>query len=85
VRVRELHRKTKVALASLAVVVMLAFFLAPISYWFSQHGPLNGSNQTIVAYRSLGCLLLGIGDSYYTAGDGLPAMFEFTCRTIVYP
>jgi len=80
-----MRRRAKYAVILVVVVAVLVFFLIPISYWFTQHGPLNANTpQHIDAYQSLGCAVFGIGDSYYTAGDRLPAMFELSCQPIVY-
>lgn len=79
-----MRRSRKIGIVAVVIVALLFFFLASVFYWFSQHGPIPNKTQDIVAYRSLGCVFFGVGDSYYTAGGGLPAMFEFSCQRFVF-
>ena len=49
-----MRRRAKYAVIPLIVVAVLVFFLAPVSYWFTQHGPLPANTpQHIDANRSL--------------------------------
>jgi hypothetical protein len=80
-------RKIAVACTVVAVVV-LVFFFAPIVYWFST-GPYyqafpHPSLDVTPVYRSLGCVTLGVGDSYGPDWFGLvvgcsPASFWSSC------
>jgi hypothetical protein len=86
-----MRRRAKYAVIPVIVVAVLVFFLVPVSYWFTVPEYPTGSHplqantpQHIDAYRSLGCVVFGIGDSYYTAGDRLPAVFELSCQPTVY-
>jgi hypothetical protein len=60
------------ALIGVAAVAVVAFiFLAPAFYWFTQDNPSGGSiavghQPLYTAYRSLGCMVFGYGDAYYT-------------------
>ena len=68
-----MKRNTKAIVAGVVTVGFVAFFfLAPVFYWFTASGPIitpNGNRTTYyIAYRSLGCEYLGLGDTYYAAG-----------------
>lgn len=66
-----MRRRTK-AIVGLAVAVAVAFFFAPVLYWYSlPSGPLYYGQPYPSVYRSLGCATLEIGTTYFpsTAGD----------------
>jgi hypothetical protein len=73
-----------VVVASAAALASAVFFLAPVSYWYSQPGPppTHGYSQ-IDAYRSLGCELLVIGDAYYTPSSGFAGKLVLSCQMMV--
>jgi hypothetical protein len=65
-----MRRRTK-ALAEGAAVAVVAFvFLVPAFYWFTAYHAFAWPTRIPIftAYRSLGCVLFGFGDAYYT-GD----------------
>jgi len=71
-------RSGKAAVALIATVVVLVFFLAPVTFWFNLRVGPAGYTQTVPVYRSLGCAVLGLGDLYapewfgFSFGCGIP-------------
>ncbi len=62
-----MRRRRKVVLGAVAVAAVAFFFLAPIVYWFSSSPPFNTQNPSPprwTVYRSLGCVAVGVGDTY---------------------
>lgn len=87
-------RRRKVALGIGIVGVVAFFFLVPAFYWFTAYSPVVSVNRApiFVAYRSLGCQLLGFGDEYFTAGVTLSlnpmhsaAGLVFSCNPPILP
>jgi len=56
--------RTKVVVVVVAVVIVMAFFLAPVAFWFDLRAGPVGYTQTVPVYRSLGCATVGLGDLY---------------------
>jgi len=90
-----MRRRTK-AFVGVAVVAVVAFvFLAPAFYWFTAYSPFVAGPVTPIfeAYRSLGCMLFGYGDAYYTASVtfDINGHFQsmgglvFTCQSPILP
>ncbi|MDV3278355.1 MAG: hypothetical protein LYZ69_07805 [Nitrososphaerales archaeon] len=64
----DMRRMRKVAAIGIVVIVVLAFFFAPVVFWF-RAGPTfqplpHPSPAYTNVYRSLGCVTLGFGDLY---------------------
>ena len=59
-----MRRIAKAALIGIGIVAAMAFFLAPISYWFSVGPAFAGDSWRTPIYRSLGCATLGLGSLY---------------------
>jgi hypothetical protein len=63
---RGMRRRTKVAIVGIVAVAVVAFvLLAPVFYWFTSYGP-PWPTEVYKEYRSLGCILFGFGDTYYS-------------------
>jgi len=83
------RRSKAVVIAGVLLVGLSTFFFAPVFYWFPYEIPAQtSSGQPLVlsqVYHSLGCSLLGFGDTYYTGDVQLafnaPAIsgFVFSC------
>jgi len=72
-----MRRNTKVAVVVIVVVLAsLAFFLAPIAFWFNSGSPIAGESAKMSVYRSLGCVTVGLGDLYSPNWFG----FSFGCQ-----
>ncbi len=70
-----MRRRRALVVVIMIAVALLAFFLAPVAYWFSagpeyQAYPHPSMERTPV-YRSLGCVTVGFGDTYGPGWFGL--------------
>lgn len=74
-------RRASVAIATIVVVGLLAFFFfAPVVYQYSLGSPIAGQTADIPIYSSLGCATVGLGVLYAPNWFG----FSFGC-TIPWP
>jgi hypothetical protein len=88
-----MKRRTKIAVVCLAIAGGITLFLfAPVVYWFSLYGPLQASGQAheYNVYRSLGCVTIGMGDTYgginvVSAGQTIQSAFQLSCNRPIIP
>ena len=62
----------------IAAVIVLAFFFAPVAFWFNERGGPAIVLEKVgpPVYRSLGCTTIGYGDLYAPGWFG----FSFGCN-----
>jgi hypothetical protein len=72
-----MRKRVKIALGATVVVIVIAFFFAPVLYW-ENISPTAVGNWPI--YRSLGCATLGIGALYGPNHGGAIIGYHFGCK-----
>ena len=82
----------KAMVVGIVVAIALVFFLAPMMLWYTAYSPVvsyacSAGNSTCQSpapqpiyseYRSLGCMVLGMGDSILVGGYDMP-QFQLNC------
>lgn len=81
-----MKRRNKVALTTAAIVGVLVFFAGvPVVYWYTAYFPgfvyPNIQPPLFSVYRSLSCVVLGVGVTYQTGGwHGLQGVWYVSCH-----
>ncbi len=75
-----MNRRTKALALGLVIVMVGAFFFAPVLFWFATGTPyttgLSAPLSIWPVYHSLGCYFFGVGDWYAPHWSG----FGFGCQ-----
>jgi hypothetical protein len=65
----------------LVISFLLFFFLAPVMLWYNAYSPIPSQNPTqpiYSEYRSLGCMVFGVGTTILVGGYDMP-QFQWNC------